>query len=400
MCASWAVPTTDGASAAGSVIEVTPTAMIAGGDAIARDQDGRVVFVNGALPDERVRVEMLDRHRTYATARVIDVLHASENRIGAPCAEVARGCGACQWQHIAIDAQQQYKSDIVRDALRRLGRFEPPDLAATVRLEPWAFRTTVRAAVANARAGFRRAHSHDSVDVDGCLVAHPLIAELIVEGRYPGADEVLLRCGARTGERLAAVTPGSASMTVPAGVRADHLHELAADRAWRISAGSFFQTRADGVDALAHLVASAADDLGPATTAIDLYSGVGVFAGVLAARGWSVIAVESSRSAVSDARLNLRDLEVAVVRSDVTRWTPARAELVVADPSRAGLGKRGAAAVVATGARRVILVSCDAASLGRDAGLLRGCGYELTTVIPVDLFPHTAHVEVVATFDR
>jgi 23S rRNA (uracil1939-C5)-methyltransferase len=387
-------------SASGAVVEVTPTAMIAGGDAIARDHDGRVVFVNGALPGERVRAEIIEFRPTYAMARMIDVLEPSPDRIRPPCAEVARGCGACTWQHIATAAQLRYKCDIVADALRRIGRFEPPELAPTVPLEPWDFRTTVRAAVANGRAGFRRASSHDSVDVEGCLVAHPLVAELIVAGRYPGADEVLLRCGARTGERMAAVIPGSASMTVPADVRSDHVHELAADRSWQISADSFFQTRADGVDALARLVIDAADALGASTTAIDLFSGVGIFAGVLAARGWSVTAVESSRAAVADARVNLRDLDVAVVRSDVTKWTPRRADLVVADPSRAGLGKRGVAAVVATGARRVVLVSCDAASLGRDAGLLRAAGYGLTAVTPVDLFPHTAHVEVVTIFDR
>jgi tRNA/tmRNA/rRNA uracil-C5-methylase (TrmA/RlmC/RlmD family) len=258
----------------------------------------------------------------------------------------------------------------------------------------------VRAAVKNGRAGLRRANSHESVDVDGCLVAHPRIAELIVDGRYPDADEVLLRCGARTGERMAAVVPASASMTVPADVRADLVHERAAGRRWQISADSFFQTRADGVDALANVVSSVAGELGSPSTAIDLYSGVGVFAGVLAARGWSVTAIESSRSAVADARINLRDLDVGIVRSDVTKWTPRKADLTVADPSRAGLGKRGVAAVVATGARRVVLVSCDAASLGRDAGLLRGGGYELTSVVPVDLFPHTAHVEVVTIFDR
>src|SRR5450432_366721 len=142
--------------------------MIAGGDAIARDHDGRVVFVNGALPDERVRAEIVDVHKTYAMARVVDVQVASPDRIEPPCPEVKRGCGACQWQHIALEAQQRFKGDIVLDALRRLGRFDPPELAPTVTLAPWAFRTTVRAAVADGRAGFRRASSHDSVDVDGC----------------------------------------------------------------------------------------------------------------------------------------------------------------------------------------------------------------------------------------
>jgi 23S rRNA (uracil1939-C5)-methyltransferase len=383
-----------------SVVELTPTAMVAGGDAIGRDGDGRVVFVDGALPGERVRAEIVSARKSHAMARVLEVLDPSVDRVASPCPEVARGCGACGWQHIAIAAQARYKADVIRDALRRIGKLEPPELAPTVALAPWEFRTTVRAAVVNGRAGFRRHKSHAALAVDGCLVAHPLIAELIVDGRYPGADEVVLRCGARTGERLAAVTPKQHAITVPADVRTDHVHEVAADRSWRISAESFFQTRAEGVDALAVLVADAADELETATTAVDLYAGVGIFAGVLAPRGWKLTAIETARSAVADARENLRGLDVKVVRGDVLKWTAPRADLVVADPSRAGLGRAGVAVVVATGAGRVVLVSCDAASLGRDAGLLTAAGYGMTSVTPVDLFPHTPHVEVVTVYDR
>jgi len=381
-------------------LELTPTAMIAGGDAIARDDDGRVVFVEGALPGERVRVEITRDQARHAKARVIEVVEASADRAVPPCAEVARGCGACQWQHIAVDAQQRFKADIVRDALRRLGKLEPPELQPTVALEPWAFRTSVRAAVRNGRAGFRFLHSHATLAVDGCLVAHPLIAELLVDGRFPNADEVTLRCGARTGERLASVSPRRASARVPDDVRADHVHEQAAGRTWQISAQSFFQSRADGVDALAALVTDAAGELGEAGSAADLYSGVGIFAGVLADRGWSVTAVEGSRAACADARVNLRGSSVRVVHGDVTKTRVARADLVVADPSRAGLGRAGVDAIAAIEPRRVVLVSCDAANLGRDAGLLHQAGYALNAVTPVDLFPHTAHVEVVTVYNR
>ena len=156
------------------------------------------------------------------------------------------------------------------------------------------------------------------------------------------------------------------------------MHEEAAGQRWRISADSFFQSRADGVDELARIAGAAADELGGATTALDLYSGVGVFAGVLAARGWSVTAVESSKSAVQDARMNLRASGAGVVAADVTEWEPTAADLVVADPSRNGLGRGGVDAVAGSGARRLVLVSCDAASLGRDVGLLRGAGFGLT----------------------
>jgi 23S rRNA (uracil1939-C5)-methyltransferase len=386
-----------------ATVDVRPSAMVAGGTAIARTDDGRVLFVDGALPDEAVRAKITGEHRNHATARVVEVLEPSASRREPPCPAVARGCGACTWQHIDLDAQRAFKADIVRDALRRLGRVDPPEFLPTTALEPWAFRTTVRAVVEGDRAGLRRAQSHDAVIVDECLVAHPLVNELLIEGRYPGAREVLLRCGARTGKRLAAVTPSHAQRdaVVPDDVHAAFLYEVAAGRSWKISASSFFQARADGVDALAEAVTESAARFAIPGRAVDLYSGVGVFAGVLAAAGWAVVAVEGERSAVRDARANLRGLPVDVVRADVNRWAPpAPSDLVIADPSRAGLGRAGVETIAATNAARVVVVHCDAASLGRDAGLLEQHGYALTSVRLVDLFPHTAHVEVVSTFDR
>ena len=382
------------------VEELVPSAMVAGGSALARDAEGRVVFIDDALPGERVRAEIESEHRGYRNARLLEVLEPSRDRVEPPCPELARGCGACQWQHIAVDAQRAFKRDIVVDALRRIGKIEGAEPAPTIELPAWSYRTTVRAAVANGRAGFRRARSHDSVAVDSCLVVHPLLLPLITEARYPKADEVLLRCGSRTGERLALASPRRRAAIVPDDVRTDYVHELAADRRWRISAESFFQSRADGVDALADIVRGAADDLGAPTTALDLYCGVGLFAGVLADRGWSVTAVESSRNAVDDARANLRGLDATVIAADVTKWATGAADLVVADPSRRGLGRDGVFVVNASRARRLVLVSCDAASLGRDTALLRDAGFGLTSVTLVDLFPHTFHVEVVTIFDR
>jgi 23S rRNA (uracil1939-C5)-methyltransferase len=268
-----------------------------------------------------------------------------------------------------------------------------------VELASSGYRTTLRAAVAGGRAGYRRARGHTVVQVDSCEVAHPLIEDLVINGRYGSAREVVLRCGARTGQRLAAPIPDSA-ITVPADVRSQHFHEVAAGRRWQISARSFFQSRPDGADALAALVESAAEAVAPGGIAVDLYSGVGLFAGVLATAGWSVTSVETSTDAVVDARANLRDDSVEILCADVTTWPATPADLAVANPGRAGLGAEGAAAVQATGAKRVVLVSCDVGALGRDAGLLRRAGYAVTSVTPVDMFPHTFHVEVVTVFDR
>ncbi len=109
--------------------------------------------------------------------------------------------------------------------------------------------------------------------------------------------------------------------------------------------------------------------------------------------------MEANADAVADAEENLRDVDASVVRADVTRWSPSSCDLVVADPSRAGLEHGGVSAVAASGARRVVLISCDAGSLERDTRLLVGAGYAPVSATLVDLFPHTFHVEVVTAFD-
>jgi 23S rRNA (uracil1939-C5)-methyltransferase len=381
-------------------VELIPTRLAPTGDAVAHDGEGKTVYIKGALPGERVRVEILVNHRRYSSGRVVELLESAPDRVSPPCPEVERGCGACQWQHMSLPTQRRLKQELVMEAIARLGGIEPPRPKPVVELAPWAFRTTVRAGVVDGRAGFRGPRSNRVVPVDGCLVAHPLLADLLVGQRYEGAEEVLLRCGTRTGERLVYTTPPDVVPSVPSDVRRHDLHEFAAGRLWQISARSFFQTRPDGIDALAELVGVAASEVGPPTTAIDLYSGVGLFAGVLAEQGWSVTAVEGDSNSARDARANLSGLDVRIVHGDVTKWASSQAELVVADPSRAGLGHKGVAAVSRTGAGRLVLVSCDAESLGRDTAMLGSAGFGLTSLTEVDLFPHTFHIEVVAVFDR
>jgi 23S rRNA (uracil1939-C5)-methyltransferase len=147
----------------------------AGGDAVGRDDDGRVVFVTGALPGERVRVAMDDERARYARGHVIEVEEPSPARIAPPCPHVAEGCGGCTWQHVDPAAQRGLKVDIVTDALERLGRLDQPVVDAGPVLPTTGFRTTVRMGVVDGRAAFRKWHSHDLLPIDDCLVVHPLL---------------------------------------------------------------------------------------------------------------------------------------------------------------------------------------------------------------------------------
>ena len=385
---------------------VTVQSVAAGGDGIARLADGRVVFCEGGLPGEQVAVTVTDLRRDFGRAVVADVLEASDARRPEPCPYVAAGCGGCTWQHVRPAAQAGLKADIVRDALRRIARL--PDVEVTVAppergtVPERGYRTSLRLAVdRDGRPAYRRRHSNSPIAVDACLVAHPLLAELVTEGRFPGATEVGLRVGAATGERMAWADRTEGRARVPRGTRigrGEAIHEVVAGRRWRVSGGSFFQS---GPQAAEVLVASVLAAAGPvAGTIVDLYCGGGLLGGSLAAAhpGSVLVGVESNAASAGDARVNLGDLDAEVVRREVAAFPPRPADLVVADPARSGLGPGAAAATAALNAPTLVLVSCDPASLARDARILGPLGYRLESVEVLDLFPDTFHPEAVSRF--
>lgn len=381
---------------------------VAGGLGLAHEPDGRVVLVRGALPGERVRATAVEVRERMVRAEVAEVIEAAPGRVEPPCAEVANGCGGCDLQHADVPTQREIARAVVTDALARIGRLPDVDVAPGPDLPAEQFRTTLRCAVVGDRLGFRRARSRDALAVADCYVAHPLVAEVVRDGRFAGAKEVTVRAGARTGEVLVIVHPTWDDVWVPEGARVVGTDELDAGvRAWfheeidgrrlRVSARSFFQAGPDGAEALTAAVRRALVPE-PGDRLVDLFGGVGLFASSLGLD--RPVLVERSASSTADARVNLAHLDATVVKVAVERWTPTPADLVVADPARSGLGAEGVRAVVGTGAARVALVSCDPASLARDARLLVDAGYRLDGVELVGMFPHTHHVEAVSTFRR
>ncbi|MBK5223265.1 MAG: class I SAM-dependent RNA methyltransferase [Acidimicrobiia bacterium] len=391
-------------------IDLHIDAIAVGGEGVARDPSGRVVFVEGALPGEQVRVQIRSEHKSFARGSVDEVLEAAADRVEPVCPHIGHGCGGCGFAHVSLPAQRRLKVDMVTEALERIGRLDAPLVDPGPQLPASGFRTTVRAAVTEGRAGYRAAHGHDRIAVDTCRVAHPLVEEMLLAGRFGRADEVTLRAGAATGERLALVAPKVGEVELPddvlvvgadqlaAGKRA-WIHEVIHDVRLRVSAESFFQSRPDGAAALVDVVAAALEGADPLAPLVDLYCGVGLFAATVG-RGRPVVAVERSRSSVADAKVNLADADARVVRSAVERWRPSQAGVVVADPPRNGLARDGVAKVGATGAQRLALVSCDAGSLGRDARLLTEAGWRHEGSTLVDLFTDSPHVEVVTRFSR
>ena len=356
--------------------------MVVGGAALARGADGRIVFVHGGLPDETVDVEVRSVKKDFAVADVVAVVEASPDRVEPPCEAWHRGCGGCDWQHIDPAAQLRLKVAIVREALTRTGRLVDPVVTSGGSVSPWGYRTTIRVADAGGgRVGFRSRRSHAVVPVDQCPVAAPSLNAMLSKAHADRDGDLMLRVSLACG-------PGNGA-----------IEEVVDGRRLRVSAPSFFQSSPEAAELLVDAVREAAAGVTMEdATVIDAYGGVGLFAATVAAGARHVIVVESSPSACADARVNLQGRSAEVIETRMENWTPVRADLVVADPARNGLERDGVARVVATGAPVIVLVSCDAGSVARDARLLTEQGYAHDGTAVIDVFPNTSHIEAVTRF--
>jgi len=380
--------------------------LIAGGEALARHPDGRAVMLDGALPGERVQARVVLAKRDYLRAETIAVLTAAAERRDPPCPALARGCGGCDWQHVVPGAQLPFKTAIVEEALRRTARMEGIAVRAGASVPSTGYRTTLRLALdPDGVPGFREAGSQTPVPIDDCLVAHPALNELLRDLRLPGAREVVLRVGARTGDRLIRWWPDTLPVPggFPSGVRTGphaFVEEIVCGVRFRVSADSFFQSSPEAAELLVDAVRRAAElpDSWGADPVLDACGGVGLFAATVPPADRDRVVVESNPTACEDARLNLAPLPARILERTLERWTPKRMGLVIANPARAGLGKPAVAVLAATRAPVLVLVSCDPVAFARDARLLAEKGYALEACEVLDLFPQTHHMEVVSRF--
>ena len=361
---------TGGAVVAGDVLELSVGEAVHGGWCVARRESGQVFFVRHALPGERVRAVVTQTTSRFARADAVEILQAAPERVSAPCPYAGPGgCGGCDWQHASLPAQREIKAQVIAQQLRRIAGLER---AVTVEPLPGdadglGWRTTVRFAVGrDGQAGLHRHRSHEIVRVSDCLIAHPLVTEAgVTRERWPGARWVEVAVAAGTGERavLASGRPGSrrpprsrqagdrragdrqaGEQPVTGGPR--FLTQRAAGRDWRVAAAGFWQVHPGAADTLAEAVL---DGLRPepGETALDLFCGAGLFAGVLAEAvgpAGQVVAVEHDAAAVRDARFNLRSTPWARVhRGDAAevlgRIGRSGAAIAVLDPPRTGVDR-------------------------------------------------------------
>jgi 23S rRNA (uracil1939-C5)-methyltransferase len=381
-------------------VRLTLTDIAYEGHAIARRED-EVFFVEYGLPGEDVEVELFKRQGGVAFGRVVQVLSPSPDRIEAPCPYFGI-CGGCHWQHITYVRQLALKQYVVKEQLRRIGKFAVQPVSETVAAEdPWHYRNHVRlSAGRHGDIGFVRRGSHRFLPIEHCLIAHPAINEVIgkLQGKAAGLHQVEVRFGVSTGDLMVVQDLRDREPTMPAAGRV--YTDALLGKVFQVSAPSFFQSNTRQAEKLVEMVRERLELL-PDEVLLDAYAGVGTFAAILAPDVREVIGIEESPSAVADARVNLAGLaNVRFLEGKVEDVLPAldvAPDAVILDPSRVGCHPDVVAAVLRMKPRKLVYVSCDPATLARDLRLLVDGGYELIDVTPVDMFPQTYHIESVST---
>jgi 23S rRNA (uracil1939-C5)-methyltransferase len=429
--------------------------LVYGGDGLARlpaDAAGRrhAVFVPFTLSSETVEAEITQQSGSFARAALKSIVQPSAERVQPPCQYFGE-CGGCQYQHARYEHQLTIKREILRENLQRIAKVELKEEIQLHASPPWQYRNRTRLAVRASEEfalGYRRQGSQSVLPVGDCPITSPLIVKSIASlweiGRaqqvpntlreveifandddsrlmlllYAAGDEDPSKIWRPFAATLRSALPqletvtllaerdlekmASGAPTPPPQVLfgAGSLTYKSAAHSYRVSAGSFFQSNRHMLDALINLVT--ADQSGEA--ALDLYAGVGLFTVPLATYFRRVVAVEASPLSHADLRYNL-PANGKAVRATAEDYLDGdarklRADLVVVDPPRTGLGSRAARSLARLGASRVVYVSCDPATLARDLGPLFTAGYRVEQAHVVDLFPQTYHLETVLHLKR
>lgn len=428
-------------------IEASIESLSHDGRGVARIE-GKTVFIDGALPGERVLAKLVERHRKYDEAAVVEVLQAAPQRVEPKCPH-AGVCGGCSLQHMEAQAQIDAKQQVLLGNLKHIGKVEPAEVLPPLRGPHWGYRTKARLGAKYVRkkgrmlVGFREKHKPYLAELTRCDVLHPHIGERITElaemlegmearERIPqieiavGDDAAALvfrnldalsdkdqahlcAYGERTGLHIYLQPAGPDSVyllwpetsTLGYGLP-DH------DLRLQFLPTDFTQVNRDINQSMIKLAIGMLDPQ-PTDRVLDLFCGLGNFTLPLAQRCAQVVGVEGDMGLVQRARDNAArngitnaEFHVANLAEDVTiyPWLKQPFDKLLLDPPRSGALEM-IPAIAKLGVKRIVYVSCNPASLARDAGLLvNEHGYRLIKAGVMDMFPHTTHVESIALFEN
>ncbi len=411
------------------VVRARIESMAFGGYGVARIE-GKVVFIPNSVTGDEGRVEMVEEKKSYSVGRWVEILLPSPWRVAPPCPYFGT-CGGCQWQHIDYGQQPELKRQILRDILIRLADLkEIPPIALYPSPDPYDYRTRIQLKVKANRIGYYREKSHQLVDIDRCLISHPLVNEILPLLRqelllFSLTDEVEIRTSPKEGKGVLVLHARDSSPKWKASLRHflksqpilkgitilrrgqtsslghSHLYfAIPLNLTLRISPGSFSQVNLKQNERLIQTVLAFSGETRHAT-ALDLYSGVGNLTLPLSSVSQQVLGIDENPAAVKDARFNAQLNGIESVRflhgrveAILRKWKGEKPDLVVLDPPRTG-AKEVADQVARLRPERIIYVSCEPTRFARDLRLFAKEEYSLRALTLVDMFPQTYHMELV-----
>jgi 23S rRNA (uracil1939-C5)-methyltransferase len=409
-------------SAGHAEVELTVDSLAAGGDAVGRASDGRVVFVPYAAPGERVRARLVEQHRQYARAELVEVVERAPERVEPPCPLFRdRSCGGCTWQHVEYPAQTVAKHAIAASALRRAVARGLELLPIEAPVGPFGWRRRARLhwvrppSSAAATIGLYAPRSHRVTRVEACPQLEPALdraleplGRVLAPGLFqrgeidllasPGGEvQVAVRGPCRRGAAEALVGEGGV-VGVILGRQVFGAAAIEIEPGQWGQADRFAQASRAGNMALHAAVDRAA---GPRAGArvLELYAGSGNLTGILARGASAVLAVDARPGRPAGepgVRWRIGSVEEVVAELSVSG---ERFDLVVLDPPREG-ARPLCRPIADLAPARIVYVSCDPATLARDLEQLDQVGYRALWAQPIDLMPQTSHVEIVAAIER
>jgi 23S rRNA (uracil1939-C5)-methyltransferase len=380
------------------LLNITP-----GGDALGRIE-GKPVFVEGGAPSETVLSRIVQEHKTWAKAELLEVVEPSPVRVKSACIFYGK-CGGCNLQHIDIEAQLAAKSEILKDTLHRIGGIQPPE-PVIFPSPPWEYRNRMqfhcfRQKAKNAlQYGLKGRSSGEIIGIDDCPVADAGIRELLKPAKETGkkSNEILPPVEK---DRFTVFSRDDVLLN-EGGQQRGSVKLL--EKEIFLDAGIFFQSNCFMLEKLITELRQTAEGADRNMPMADLYCGVGTFAFFLKDMFPGLILAEENKTAVSLARENLKGTQAEFFAVRDTDWLSVlfRREFgfAVVDPPRAGLAPKLAAALAREGPPVLAYVSCDAASFARDCKILTNGGYTLKKLNFFDFYPQTAHIESMAVFER
>ena len=416
------------------MFDINITSLVYGGDGLGRLPDGRAVFVPFSMPGETVRIRITAEKPKYARAVLVEVLAPSEKRISSRCIHYGN-CGGCHYQHIPYGEQCRIKTQIIREQLMRIAHISDPPVGDIIpSSSEWNYRNIVQFHLdSSGKPGFWGSSAGEIIPIQECHLPLPPIMDLwqrLDLDIVPGLERIALRADAEEAVQLILESsdPKAPEFAVDFPISAVHLSpegtivlsgdeyviEEVLKREFQVSAGAFFQVNSlltgdlvncvlQGIEDGAKLLDNAGTSIDISNSVVlDIYCGVGLFSAFISPLVSRCIGIEANQSAVEDFTVNLDALNNVELypgeAEDILPVLDEHPDIIIVDPPRGGLSRVVRDAIIRLSPMIIIYISCDPATLGRDARRLIDDNYHLEKITPIDMFPQTFHIESVSVW--